>query len=352
METLIQELVALPHETEWVEFKRDNTDPDEIGQYISALSNSAALLGKSRGYLVWGVDDATHAVAGTRFRPRAAKVGNEDLENWLARLLSPRIDFRFHECEARGRPVVLLEVPAASHTPVRFRGEEYVRVGSYRKPLRDYPEKERTLWQLFSRTQFEEGVARERVAGDEVLALLDYPAYFGLTGQPLPTTPEAILRRLQAEEFLIPAGRGRFSVTNLGGVAFGKDLSELGLQRKAVRVITYRRTNRIETLRERTGLPGYAASFERLIDYIVDGLPANEHIGRALRYEAPMYPPVAVRELVANALIHQDFHLSGTGPMVEIFSDRIEITTRGSRSSSRRASWTCRRARATRSSPP
>jgi predicted HTH transcriptional regulator len=42
-----------------------------------------------------------------------------------------------------------------------------------------------------------------------------------------------------------------------------------------------------------------------------------------------MFPELAVREVVANALIHQDFLVTGAGPMVEIFDDRIEITNPG-----------------------
>ena len=42
-----------------------------------------------------------------------------------------------------------------------------------------------------------------------------------------------------------------------------------------------------------------------------------------------MYPILAVRELAANALIHQDFAITGTGPMIEIFDDRMEITNPG-----------------------
>lgn len=164
-EPLIVELSELPDETEWVEFKHNNFDPEEIGEYISALANSATLVGKSRAYIVWGIEDVSHEIVGTVFRPSECKVGNEDLEAWLARLLSPRIHFRFTECEARGRRVVLLEIPAASHTPVRFKTDEYVRIGSYKKRLREHPEKERILWALFERNAFEEGLALENVSG-------------------------------------------------------------------------------------------------------------------------------------------------------------------------------------------
>jgi ATP-dependent DNA helicase RecG len=96
-----------------------------------------------------------------------------------------------------------------------------------------------------------------------------------------------------------------------------------------MRVIMYRGDNRVETIKEQVGIRGYAAGFKRLIAYVNDLLPMNEQIGQALRAEVRMYPELAIRELVANALIHQDFRLTGTGPMVEVFSDRVEVTNPG-----------------------
>ena len=94
-------------------------------------------------------------------------------------------------------------------------------------------------------------------------------------------------------------------------------------------MIVYRGKDRIATEREQEGMRGYAAGFGGLMEWIDSQLPRNEVIGRALRQNVPLYPELAVRELVANALIHQDFSISGTGPMVEIFEDRIEITNPG-----------------------
>lgn len=94
---LLRSLLSLPTETEWVEFKHNNDNPEAIGEYLSALANSAALHGKEGGYLVWGVEDGTHKVLGTTVQPRVRRIGNEELENWLAHNLSPRVDFRFHE---------------------------------------------------------------------------------------------------------------------------------------------------------------------------------------------------------------------------------------------------------------
>lgn len=91
----------------------------------------------------------------------------------------------------------------------------------------------------------------------------------------------------------------------------------------------YRGAGRIETLKEQEGTKGYASGFERLVDYINGLLPKNEVIEKALRRTVPMFPELAIRELLANAIIHQDFFVRGAGPMVEIFDDRIEITNPG-----------------------
>ncbi len=167
--SLLHELCALPRETEWVEFKVDKAEPQAIGEYISALSNAAALVGKAFAYLVWGVRDTDHAVVGTSFDPYTARVGNEELESWLLRLLEPKIDFRFFSLDVDERPVVLLEIARAARHPVRFSGQELIRVGSYKKNLKDFPEKERALWRIFDRTPFEDGIAVERATGDDVL---------------------------------------------------------------------------------------------------------------------------------------------------------------------------------------
>lgn len=329
LSSLVQDLAGLPGETEWVEFKENRAEPDEIGEYISALSNSAALHGRNRGYVVWGVRNAPQAVVGTSFRVTEIKVGNEDLEPWISRLLTPRIDFRFHEAEVGGRRVAVLEIPAANHTPVRFKNDEFIRVGSYKKKLRDHPEKERVLWQTFTRTPFEGGIAAAGVRADDVLELIDFAAYFALMELPVPADRDTLVERLRAERFIERTDGGRYDVTNLGGVAFGRDLRTLGLGRKAVRVIVYRGSNRVETQRERIEEAGYGVSFERLIEYVSSQLPTNEHIGRALRRIEPMYPELAIRELVANALIHQDLYATGAGPMIEIFDDRVEVTSPG-----------------------
>lgn len=328
--SILTELRKLPSETEWAEFKHNNADPDEIGEYLSALANAAALTGKVHAWLVWGVNNDTHEIIGTTFNPASAQVGNEQLENWLLRLLFPKINFRFYMLLAEGKPVVLLEIGAAFRHPVQFRGVEYIRIGSYKKKLKDFPEKERELWRVFDHTPFEKEIAAEQVTSDEVLKWLDYPSYFDLLTLPLPVGRDGVLAALAADQIIEQGKGGRWNITNLGAILFARRLADFRtLQRKAVRVILYKGDARIETIREQEGLKGYASGFEGLIGFIMNLLPSNEVIGQALRKTVPMFPELAIRELVANALIHQDFHLTGTGPMVELFANRMEITNPG-----------------------
>jgi predicted HTH transcriptional regulator len=328
--SLIHELCKLPQEIEWVEFKENKADPQEIGEYLSALANSAALCGKAFAYLAWGIEDTSHQIVGTTFSPSRVTVGNEELESWLLRLLSPRIHFRFFEITMDTHNVVLLEIARAFRHPVQFQNQEYIRVGSYKKRLKDFPEKERELWRIFDQTPFEDLIAAEDVSSEDVLMLLDYPTYFDLLKLPLPETRDSILRALSADNLIRRTERGRWNITNLGAILLAKKLTDFrSLRRKAVRVIAYKGNSRVETLREQEGTKGYASGFEGLIGYINLLLPSNEVIGKALRASVPMYPELAIRELVANALIHQDFFITGAGPMIEIFADRMEICNPG-----------------------
>ncbi len=330
LQGLLRELLKLPKETEWVEFKRNNANPEEIGAYISAIANSSALLGKQRGYMVWGVENDSHRVVGTRFHPSTAKHKQQELESWLLQKTAPKIHFTFHEFEFNDQPLVVLEIQAASHTPVAFDQIEYIRLGSYKKKLKDFREKERELWRVFDLIPFERLIAAEHIDAEEVLKLLDYPAYFELTEQSLPENRDLILDRLAEDDLIQRNPSGKWDVTNLGAILFARKLKSFGhLFRKSVRLILYRNNNRVETIREIEGTKGYAAGFEGLIETITTLLPENEVIGRALRKSLPMYPELAIRELVANAVIHQDFSFSGTSPMIEIFANRIEITNPG-----------------------
>lgn len=328
--SLAHELRNLPKETEWVEFKHNNDRPDDIGQYLSSLSNSAALAGKAYAYLIWGIDDKTHDIIGTNFSPSSKNIGTEELESWLLKLIAPKINFRFFEVQVDEQELVLLEIPRAFRHPVQFKGIEYIRVGSYQKKLKEFPEKERELWKIFDNTPFENHIAAEELTYEEIAKLLDVSEYFNLLGLPLPMSIDNILEYLSSDGMIIKSDSGLWHISNMGAVLLAKQLSDFStLRGKAVRVIQYKGNSRIETLREQDGVRGYACGFERLISFANNLLPSNEVIEKALRKTVPMYPEIAVRELIANALIHQNFFIGGAGPLIEIFSDRMEITNPG-----------------------
>jgi len=241
-----------------------------------------------------------------------------------------KINFRFHQLAIDEHALVLLEIGAAFRSPVQFKNIEYIRVGSYKKKLKDYPEKERELWRVFDRTPFERDISAEHISAEEVLQLLDYPTYFDLLSLPLPESRDGILAALEADEMIAINESGQWNITNLGALLFARKLTDFRhLKRKAVRVILYKGENRIETFREQEDTRGYASGFEALLDSINRLQPGNEVIDQALRRNVPVFPKLAVRELVANMIIHQDFHATGTSPMVEIFSNRMEITNPG-----------------------
>lgn len=328
---LVDNLTSNPAETEWLEFKRNRIDPPQIGEYLSALANSACLIGKPHGYLLFGVDDATRQVVGTSFNPDAAKgAGNQDLLIWISQSLSSNANFERHSIEHPQGKVVLFQIEAARNYPVRFKGNAFIRIGSSTTNLNEHTEKERELWRIFSQSPFETGVAAERQSVTDVLRILHCNAYFDLLNIPLPRNHAAIMEGLAADKLVAPNVAGGWDITNLGAILFARKLADFPrLQRKAIRVVQYKGAGRTETLKEQGGTRGYAAGFAGLLSYITGLIPASEVIGQALRRSVPMFPPLAVRELVANALFHQDFSITGTGPMVEIFDNRIEITSPG-----------------------
>jgi ATP-dependent DNA helicase RecG len=326
----LRELLSYPSETEWIEFKHNWRDPEDIGEYISAISNSAALHHKEKGFIIWGIDDKTHNIIGTSFRPRQIKVGAEELEHWIIRLLYPRLDFRIYELDSDNKPIVIFEIPAAAHIPVRFKQEEHIRIGSSKRRLKEFPEKERALWALFRKETFEMKTCVSDVSFSEIFELIDIEKAFELYGQRKPLDSWKALERLEREDILVPSGEGLYDITNIGGLLFAKRLETFrSLGRKALRIIFYRDTDRTQSQREYASHKGYAVGLQDVLEYLDTVLPRSEEMGRALRKNVCMYPIIALRELIVNALIHQDFALAGTGPMVEIFSNRIEITNPG-----------------------
>ena len=325
---LLKHLLSLNRESEWVEFKQNYHGAEEIGTRISALSNGACLGGQPCGYLVFGIYNDNQTVVGTSFLPATSKHKGQDLEHWLLQRLNPRIDFQIHEFLFEEKRVVLFEIPATHNQPVNFQHIAYIRVSSITRQLLEFPEKERKIWRKEHTLPFEREAAYEAVMGADVVKLLHTDYYFELLNLPYPTSQEAVLRKFISEQ-LISVSPSGYTITNLGALLFAKSLDDFGgLKRKAPRVIVYKNKNKLDTLKDFISTKGYAVTFQSLVEYINDQLPQNEEISRILRETLKMYPETAVRELVANALIHQDFREKGN-PTIEIYTDRIEFSNPG-----------------------
>ncbi len=325
---IVERLLKLPKECEWVEFKLNLKSEEEIGKYISALSNGAYLQNEPFGYLVFGINNSL-SIEGTTFCPLQHKIGNEELEHWLLQRVSPRVEMQIFEITYHEKKLVIFQIQAANGQPTCFSHCDYIRVGSITRPLKDFPEKERKIWANKPRGIFENGVAIEVESESDVIKLLDTQCYFDLLKTPYPSNRDAVIEKFISEKF-IKRYHGGYVITNLGALLFAKNLAEFeSLTYRAPRVIHYKGKNKLETMRDKDGKFGYALGFYRLIKYINSQLPSNEVIGVALRETKLMYPEIAVRELVANALVHQDFCEKGSSPMIEIYNDRIEISNPG-----------------------
>lgn len=210
---MLKDLQALPRECEWVEFKLNNFNPQEIGEYLSALSNSACYHKQQYGYLVFGIENETHRFVGTDFRPLQEKKGNQELENWLATQLNPRIDFNIFDFDYQEMHFAMFRVQATRNSPVSFRGEPFIRIGSYKKQLDDHPERERQIWNNERNYVFERDIALKNVKEETVLNLIDYPTFFDLLKVMLPDNRKGIIQKLIQEKVIIQCSDA-FDISN------------------------------------------------------------------------------------------------------------------------------------------
>lgn len=330
IERLVETLAAWPHESDWFEFKQNRFDPQEFGEYMSALANSAILAEQRCAYLIYGVEDETHAIVGTTVDLQRERIGNEAYINWLTRMLDPRLTLTIEEGECQGRRVVVVEIDPAYTRPVRFQNVAYIRNGPHKRRLAEFPDKERALWLATSRHTFEKSIAARNLTPADTLALFDIGPFFDLLGETRPASDAVILDRLAREELILSDLQGGYDVTNLGILALARDLSRTASSaRKAVRIIRYRGTDKLDTLVEHAPTAGYASGFQGILRTLIGVVPAHEEVVAGVRRSILMIPEIALREVLANALIHQDLTTMGAGPLVEVYVDRIEVTNPG-----------------------
>ena len=201
---------------------------------------------------------------------------------------------------------------------------------SYMEAQDSYPDKERELWRTFDSTPYELRIAMGNLDEDEMVLLLDYSKYYDKLEMPIPRNRDKVLEDLQHEKFIKRNDAGTWDITNMGALMIAKDLKKFeSLHRRTVRVIWYKENSRLDAIREKEFCAGYAFSHEEIVQYIMTIIPQEEVIVEATRKSVVSFPEIAIRELLANAMIHQDLQQRGTNPMVEVFKNRIEFSNAG-----------------------
>ncbi len=329
LKNLILYLSSHPGEEDWFDFKENNANPDEIGEYVSALSNAALLCNHQNGYLIWGVEDSTHELKGTAFHPAVAKKGGEELENYLAHMTTPSLALVFYALEIEGRDFVVLQIPRAKSRPTAFAGKTSIRIGSNTHLLSKYPEKERKLWAALASSVFETETCKEELDPMEALRMLEFSAYYSRRNIPVPQNLNDVVETFLKERFLTRTDSGKMAITNLGALLFARDLYDFqSLAGKAIRVIRYPGKSRVSASSETEFHQGYAVMFDEVVRYI-EGLQNQREEIKVYRTSRGVLPNYVIREALANMMAHQDLLDNTANPMVQLFPHSVEMTNPG-----------------------
>lgn len=319
-----QSLRPVPHEVNELDWKASlSEDKDRLSEHLMAFANYP-----DGGSLVFGIADTGQPIGIEQ--SEVAQIINT-LANLGRDSVEPPIAIDHAVIDFEGVNLLLVHIPEQTVKPVHRRGktieQTWVRSGgTTRKASR---QEVGALMLNSASPRWEELRASQLLSVDLVIEKLDIATIAKLLERPLPNETEELNRWLLDEGLVVADGRG-FYITNFGAIASARKLNDFGiLERKRIRVIRYRGTNKVDTIDETPGNRGYAVGFEGLIGYLKRALPHSEVIQQSLRTEVSVYPEIALRELIANALIHQDFTVTGAGPMVEIYDDRIEVTNPG-----------------------
>jgi len=319
-------LHPVPQELNDIDWKEDlSPKAEKLAQHLAAFANYPG-----GGVMVFGIESKTAALIGIE------KINAEKIVEQLSAVgrdaLEPMVSIE-HTIETYNEtPLLFIQIKESAIKPVHLKNktieDTFIRTGGC---TRKASRQEIGSLMLNSKTpQFEELHATKVKTELDILTSLDYKTIFQLLEKPAPKEMQEILFWMKNEKMIDEVDGVGYYITNFGALAAANNLSEFdGLARKAIRVIKYKGLNKVETEKEFPGSKGYAIAFERLIEFVKQLLPSSEIIKKALRAETSVYPEIALRELFANALIHQDFSIRGTGPLIEIFDDRISITNPG-----------------------
>jgi len=311
------------NEIDWKESLSPNND--KLCQHISAFSNLPG-----GGFLVFGINNKTAEIIGVD--RSASDLIVDKLASLCRDSVSPlvRLD---HSIETfRGKELLFVHIIESAVKPVHLFGktieDSFIRSGG---TTRKASRQDVGALMLNSKSPTWEELHASKLLSDiEVITLLEYDKILELLGNPVPTDLKEIMRWLQDEKMVVDVDGKGYYITNFGAISSAKDLTKFdGLTRKSVRLIKYEGKNKAGASKEFPGQKGYAIGFEGLITFIQGLLNDSEVIRNSLRVNTSIYPVIALRELAANILIHQDFTIKGSGPMIEIFDDRIVFTSPG-----------------------
>ena len=198
--------------------------------------------------------------------------------------------------------------------------------------MKEFPTIERSIWTSPKpvHLQFESAIAARNLTSDRLFDLIDVPCFFERTDFQLPTDENQILQALTDSELITTADSSYWNITNAGAILLAINLQDFQrLKHKAARLIRYQDNGRVEIGLKRTLLKGYANGFDELMKLVIDLLSEAKGPGKGSSKKKPVWPEPALRELIANALIHQNLSTPESGPLIEIFDDRIEVVNSG-----------------------
>ena len=315
-------LEPVPSELNEIDWKSGLSDKsDRLAQHISAFANH--LYG---GILVYGVNDdgSLFSLGKDQIEDIVKKLGNIAHNN-----LSNHIQIEHTVQEYNGENLLFIFIPEEQGKPVHLRGKD-IYASYYRSGGQTLKMSAKQVQMMIAKSMgisFEENTALDNLTQNQVLTLLDYQAMYRLLDKNVPTSTDTILAKLTDMGYCYEKN-GLWTITNLGAILFARSLSNFpSLIGREVVVRKYAGPNNRQLQHEQRGGLGYAVGFEGLIDYIM--LNTGNEVIDVSRDIEPTYPRVAIREFVANALIHQDFAIEGSPITIEIFSNRLVITNPG-----------------------
>jgi ATP-dependent DNA helicase RecG len=322
---LLDRLCAEPRETEWLEFKANRYEPQALGEYLSALANSACLQGRPRGYLAFGIEDGSHAVVGTTFDPQAEKgKGEQLLPLWLSLGLRPNVGFEIHPFTYQGERVVLFEVLPAFDRPVEFYGTAYVRDGTSKTELSKYPEKARTIWNR--RVDWSAQVCEQASLNDLepqaiVKARREFATKFPAQAAAAAGWDDATF--LNKAKLTIRGG-----VTHAALLLLGKPEAPTLLAPAVARISWLLKNERNEDLDYEHFGPPFLLNVDKVLARIRNLTVRELPGGTLFPVELTQYDPWVIREALHNCIAHQDYGLRGRVQVVET-PDTLLLTNVG-----------------------